>query len=76
MAKLTVGERKDRTALQLIRDVSVCTRGMVAKESGKATLGRLVRRGHVTRDANSEYTDALALTWDGLDYLEVLEEAR
>jgi hypothetical protein len=73
-AGLTAGERKDLTALQLIRDVSVCTRGLVDKETGKATRQRLIRGGYVTGDADSEYSDALALTWDGIDYLAVLEE--
>jgi hypothetical protein len=72
--RLTATERKDRTALQLIRDTYTCTRGMVASGTDKATLARITRRGWAARDANSEYTDALALTWDGLDYLAVLEE--
>jgi hypothetical protein len=74
MAKLKATERSDRAALQLIRDVSICTRGDVVKATDKATLARLVKRVYVTRDANSEYSDALALTWDGIDYLTVLEE--
>ena len=73
--RLTAGECKDRAALRLIRDNGVCTRGDVTRATNKACLDRLVRRGHVTRDANSEYSDALALTWDGTDYLGVLEES-
>jgi hypothetical protein len=48
---------------------------MVTKATNAATLARLVRSGHVARDTAAEYSDALALTFDGQDYLAVLEES-
>ena len=75
MTKLKASERLDRTAMQLVRDQHICIRREVVKATDKATLARLVKRGYVVRDANSEYSDALQLTWDGIDYLGVLEES-
>jgi poly(A) polymerase Pap1 len=75
MRKLSAAERNDRVALRLVAGPGTCVRHMVTKATDKATLARLVRSGHVARDTASEYSDALALTWDGQDYLAVLEES-
>lgn len=74
LKRLTAAEKSDRTALQMVSEPGTWTRSMVVKATDKATLARLVKRGYLVRDAGSEYSDALALTWDGLDYLAVLEE--
>lgn len=75
LKRLTAGEKSDRAALRLVSEDGVCSRSMVVRATDKATLARLVKRGQVVRDANSEYSDALAITWDGIDYLAVLEES-
>lgn len=72
--KLTSAEKTDRTALQMVRDSSQCTRGMVTAKCGKAKLQRIERLGYVRHNPESEYTDVIQLTWDGADYLGVLEE--
>ena len=74
LKRLTAAEKSDRTALQMVSEPGTWTRSMVVKATDKATLARLVKRGYLVRDAAAEYSDALALTWDGLDYLAVLEE--
>jgi hypothetical protein len=72
--RLTDAEKRDRAALLAIREPGPTTRGRVVRTTSKATLARLERRGWVQRDPQSEYTDVLALTYDGEDYLAVLLE--
>jgi hypothetical protein len=75
VTRLTANEKRDRIALRLARGPAVCIQRDIVRATDKATLARLVKRGWIERDVTSEYTDAVALTYDGTDYLSVLEES-
>jgi hypothetical protein len=76
MSKLTRNERLDRTALQYLRDHPRATniQADITREADKPTLARLLRRGWIARPEGSEYTDQVAITDDGTDYLTELEQ--
>jgi hypothetical protein len=72
MAKpLTEGERKDLAVLSEAEQPP-CTRKALDVRIGKAARQRAERRGHLAQ--SPEYTDCVVLTYDGIDYLEVLRE--
>ena len=74
VTKLTSNEKKDRLGLRLA-DKEFCIKRDIVRATDEATLVRLIKRGWIERNVRSEYTDAVTLTWDGIDYLSVLEES-
>lgn len=76
MAKLTKPEVKDRTALRYLRDHprAINTQGNIRSITDQATLNRLTRRGWIALPDGAEYTDQVAITGDGEDYLTELEQ--
>jgi len=72
--KLTKTELADRAALWYVRDNRLTVRSDIRRATSQATLNRLLRRGWITLPDGAEYTDQVALTWDGEDYLTELEQ--
>jgi hypothetical protein len=76
MSKLTKTELKDRAALGYLRDHprAITTKSIITKLADQATTSRLIKRGWTALPDNAEFTDQLAITGDGLDYLTELEQ--
>lgn len=74
LVKLKASEKLDREGMRLVRDQTFTTTRNVVKAVGKPAYNRLMRCGYIVLDEKSEYSDVLRLTFDGEDYLTVLEE--